>query len=278
VSRTARLVLFGASAVVLGVVLVVGAAGLPAFGHYHAVYGLLVDRIEPRLRRATDIVTALNFDLRAFDTLGEEFILFASVAGVAVLLRRLRREGEGQRATGAEDHTFAGASASLRLASLFLIPLIVALGGYVVIHGALTPGGGFQGGIVLAAGLLAVLLAGRYLTVKRVAPQWALEAAESAGAAGYTLIGLGGLVFAGVYLKNFLPLGTPAQLLSAGTMPLNSIAVGLEVTGAFLIVWTEFLDQALIVEGGGGGEAGEGGEGGEGGEAGHGGGGEPDES
>ena len=31
-------------------------------------------------------------------------------------------------------------------------------------------------------------------------------------------------------------------------MPLNSVAVGLEVTGAFLLVWTEFLDQALVVE------------------------------
>jgi hypothetical protein len=60
---------------------------------------------------------------------------------------------------------------------------------------------------------------------------------------------LGGLVFAGSYLKNFLPLGAPGMLLSAGMMPLNSIAVGFEVTGAFLLIWTEFLDQALIVEG-----------------------------
>jgi hypothetical protein len=29
-------------------------------------------------------------------------------------------------------------------------------------------------------------------------------------------------------------------------MPINSIAVGLEVTGAFLVTWTEFLDQTLI--------------------------------
>ena len=49
-----------------------------------------------------------------------------------------------------------------------------------------------------------------------------------------------------MYLKNFLPLGTPGKLLSAGMMPLNSIAVGLEVTGAFLLTWTEFLDQALL--------------------------------
>ncbi len=247
-SRRTRLLLFALGGPGFAAVLVIGLHGLPRFGDYHGIYGLLLDRIEPHLRHATDIVTALNFDIRAFDTLGEEFILFASVAGVAVLLRRLRLDTGGtEPARGIDDHRFARASSALRLVSLMLIPLLVALGGYVVIHGALTPGGGFQGGIVLAAGPLAVLLGGRYLIAKRLAPHWLLEAAESAGAAAYTLIGLGGLVLSGVFLENFLPLGTPGELLSAGTMPLNSIAVGLEVTGAFLLVWTEFLDQALIV-------------------------------
>lgn len=62
------------------------------------------------------------------------------------------------------------------------------------------------------------------------------------------MIGLAGLILASVYLKNFLPLGTPGELLSAGMMPLNSLAVGLEVTGAFLLTWTEFLDQDLLVQ------------------------------
>jgi multicomponent Na+:H+ antiporter subunit B len=136
----------------------------------------------------------------------------------------------------------------LRVTSLLLVPLLIALGVYVVLHGALTPGGGFQGGIVLAAGPLAALLAGRYFAMKRMAPESLLEVAEALGAAGYALVGLGGLIIAGIYLKNFLPLGTPAMLLSAGMMPLNSIAVGLEVSGAFLLVWTEFLDQSLLVQ------------------------------
>src|SRR5205807_8308622 len=84
VSRRTRLAMFAVAGPGLGVVLLIGLHGLPAFGHYHGIYGLLVDKIEPKLRHATDIVTALNFDIRAFDTLGEEFILFASVAGVAV--------------------------------------------------------------------------------------------------------------------------------------------------------------------------------------------------
>ena len=247
-SRRGRLSLFAVAGTGLLAVLLIGFHGLPRFGDYHGIYGLLVNRVEPAQRRATDIVTALNFDLRAFDTLGEEFILFASVAGVAVILRHLRDEDQDlQRSQGIEDHRFAGASEALRAGSLVLIPLLVALGAYVVFHGALTPGGGFQGGIVLAAGPLAILAAGRYLALKRLAPEWALEALEATGGACYALIGLGGLIFAGVYLRNFLPLGDSGQLLSAGMMPLNSIAVGLEVTGAFLLTWTEFLDQALVV-------------------------------
>jgi multicomponent Na+:H+ antiporter subunit B len=240
--------MFGLAGTGLLAVLLIGLHGLPAFGDFHGVYGLLVDRIEPKIRRATDIVTGLNFDLRAFDTLGEEFILFASVAGVVLLLRHLRDEDdEVERRRGLQDHSFSGASDALRVTSLVLIPLLIALGAYVVLHGALTPGGGFQGGIVVAAGPLAALLAGRYFALKRLAPEAALELFESVGAAGYALIGLGGLIFAGIYLKNFLPLGTPAMLLSAGMMPLSSIAVGIEVTGAFLLVWTEFFDQSLVV-------------------------------
>ena len=247
-SRRFRLGLFALAGPGLAVVLLLGMHGLPAFGHFRGLYGVLANRLEPPLRHATDIVTALNFDLRAFDTLGEEFILFGSVSGVALLLRQLRDEHKDERNRDVADHRFADASDALRVTSLILIPLAFALGAYVVVHGQLTPGGGFQGGVVLAAGPIAILLAGRYFALKALAPAWALEALDSIGAGAYALIGLGGLIFASVYLQNFLPLGTPGKLLSAGTMPLNSLAVGIEVTGAFLLSWTEFLDQALIVE------------------------------
>jgi multicomponent Na+:H+ antiporter subunit B len=250
------LTLFAIAGPGLGVVLVFGLAGLPAFGHWHGVYGLLVDRLEPGVRRATDIVTALNFDIRAWDTIGEEFIMFASAGGVALLLRHLRAEEETAKAgeSEGEAHRFADATPALRLVSLILAPVLVALGGYVVLHGQLTPGGGFQGGVVVAAGPLAILLGGRYLALRRANSEKtieALEAIDSSGALGYALIGLGGLIFASTFMKNFLPFGTQDMLLSGGTMPLSSIAVGVEVAGAFLLIWTEFLDQALIVERGG---------------------------
>jgi multicomponent Na+:H+ antiporter subunit B len=245
-SARTRIALFALAGPGLAAVLVIGFTGLPAFGHYHGVYGLVATRVLLGERHATDLVTALNFDVRAFDTLGEEYILFASVAGVVVLLRELRGENE-QPQPGAHGESLSDGSAALRALSLLLAGLLVALGAYVVVHGTLTPGGGFQGGVVLAAGPLALLLAGRYLALKRIAPEWALESLDAVGAAAYALLGLGGLVFASVYLKNFIPLGIPGHLLSGGAIPLNSIAVGAEVTGAFLLVWSEFLDQALLV-------------------------------
>jgi len=157
VTRTARLVLFGVAAAGLGVVLVYGLSGLPAFGHYQGVYGNVIDGLGVTERHATDLVTALNFDIRGFDTLGEEFILFGSVLGVVLILRQMRDEHERPRQHEADEHTFAGASEALRALSLAMIPAILAIGIYIVVHGQLTPGGGFQGGVILAAGPLAVL-------------------------------------------------------------------------------------------------------------------------
>lgn len=236
----------------VGLALVVGGfvwalTGIHAFGHENSRYGFYTAHQAVPQRQATNSVVVVAFDYRAFDTLGEEFILFVSVSGVALLLRQMRDEEEQEQMTpGIEEHRFAGASDGLKLTSLILIPLLVAFGAYLVFHGHLTPGGGFQGGVVLAAGPVAILLAGRYLSMKQVAPKRLMESADAIGAAAYALIGLGGLIFAGIYLKNFLPLGAQGHLLSAGMMPLNSTAVGLEVAGAFLLTWTEFLDQTMI--------------------------------
>jgi multicomponent Na+:H+ antiporter subunit B len=245
-STRTRTTLFLVAGAGLLAVLLIGLHALPAFGDFHGVVGHAVMTRELGARHATDYVTALNFDLRAFDTLGEEAILFAAVTGVVMLMRHMREEDQSDRRRRAQEHRFQGASEALRVQSLLMVTLIVAFGIYLDLHGALTPGGGFQAGVVLSAGPGVVMLAGRYLTLKRLAPDWVVEVLESSGAAGFVLIGLGGLVFGGVFLQNFLPYGTPDELLSAGTMPVVSIAVGLEVTGGLLLIFSEFLDQSLL--------------------------------
>ena len=208
-----RRTIFLVAAAGLGALLVWGLAGLPDFGDYDGVYGLTLNRVAVGERHATDLVTAINFDYRAFDTLGEEFILFAAV----------------------------------RVTTLALVGPIVLLSIYITAHGQLTPGGGFQGGVIAATALLLIFLGGEYATLARVRPLPLVEVAKAAGAAGFVLIGLAGLIAAGSFLENFLPLGTTGELLSAGTIPLLSVAVGLEVTGGMVLLLSEFLDQTLVV-------------------------------
>jgi multicomponent Na+:H+ antiporter subunit B len=249
VSHRARVTLFLGSAGVLAAMLVIAFGELPGFGHYPGPYGIMIAHEAPTTTHATDLVTAVNFDYRAYDTFGEEFILFAAVMGVAIVLRQRRGEHERAPEEPGEDHHFPGSSSILGALGLAMVGPIVVLGGYVVLHGHLTPGGGFQGGVVLAAAPLVAFLAGEYLAMKGVAPHWLVEAGEAAGAAGFGLVGLGGLIFAGVFFENFIALGSPGRLLSSGTIPISNIAVGIEVAGAFLLLWTEFSDQALIVRG-----------------------------
>ena len=246
-SERGRALLFLPCAALVLAGLLAGLGGLPGFGHYGGPYGLVLDGVAVTERHATDLVAAVNFDYRGYDTVGEEFILFAAVVGVLVILRQLRGEGESPHTEKADDHRFGGASDALRGFALAFIAALLVLGGYIVAHGHLTPGGGFQGGVILAAGAFSVFLAGEYLAMKRLAPQKLVEFGEAAGAAGYALVGLGGLIFAGVFFKNFLELGKPGELLSAGTIFLSSVPVAFEVAGAFLLIWSEFLDQAVAI-------------------------------
>ena len=247
-SARGRLFLFLPSAAGLLFLLLDGLSKLPAFGHYPGPYGDVLNAIGLNQRHATNLVTAVNFDYRAFDTIGEEFILFSATTAIVLLLRHERGESEQTRAARSET-----VSEALRAGALAFTAALIVLGGYIVVHGALTPGGGFQGGVILAAAAFMVFLAGEAIAMRRVAPEQLLEFADAAGAAGFILIGVGGLLFASAFLENFLGLGTPGSLNSAGTMAIISVSIGIEVAGAFLLIWTEFLDQALFVRSGGGG-------------------------
>src|SRR5206468_7172093 len=128
-TRRARVLLFLASLAVLGVVLVGAFKQLPDFGHYRGPYGKVLSQVAVPERHATDVVTAVNFDYRAFDTLGEEFILFAAVLGLAIVLRQMREERHRAPDDAGEDHHFPGSSSALGALGLALSRRPTVLGG-----------------------------------------------------------------------------------------------------------------------------------------------------
>ncbi|HET9103377.1 MAG TPA: hydrogen gas-evolving membrane-bound hydrogenase subunit E [Solirubrobacteraceae bacterium] len=222
-----------------------GASGLPAFGHYHFRYGAIVSRDAVPDRAATNSVVVTAFDYRAFDTLGEEFILFVSVAGVTVLLRRMREEHDEDEPDRSLEQERAGSAAERWLGGVLVAPLTL-LSVYIIVHGQLTPGGGFQGGVILMSALAFAVLGGEYSLLRwwRGGASW-IEVAEAAGAAGFAMLGFGGLIATGAFFANFVAKGK-SGLLTGGFIPIANIAVGLEVASALLIVISELLYQRLL--------------------------------
>jgi multicomponent Na+:H+ antiporter subunit B len=233
------------SLAVMGVALLAACLGLPDFGHPRGPYATEAIRLALQARHATSTVGAITFDIRGIDTLGEELILFSAAVGATVLLRSQRAEQEARDAIERHHELAERTPASVRAVGAALTGPVLVLGVYIVAHGHLTPGGGFQGGVVLASAFLLVYVAGHFLSQ----PASLVEAAEAAGAAAYVLIALGGLVFAGAAMENFLPYGRTGELLSGGTIPVLNAAVGVEVCGAITLILSELFDQAMLRHG-----------------------------
>lgn len=247
-SGAARGWLFGVSALGLGALLLWGLLGLPAFGQYRGPYGDIINSVAVYERHVTNTVTAVNFDYRGMDTIGEEFILFASVAGCALLLREQRGEEKPEEERIRREEGRAGqTSAAVNAVCLGASIPTALFGWYVITHGQLTPGGGFQGGVVAASAAVFVYLAGEYLAFRRMNPIPLMELAESAGAGGYVLIGLAGVAAGAAFLQNILPLGPIGQVYSSGTIWAISITVGLEVSAALVLLMLEFMEQTLEI-------------------------------
>jgi multicomponent Na+:H+ antiporter subunit B len=242
VSRRARTLLAVAALAGLALVLGVALHGLPGVGDPHGPNARSVPVVLAKERQAANAVNGVTYDLRATDTLGEELILFVAALGAAVLLRA----GRGEPDADDEEDDTPPTSGALRVVGAVLVGPVLVLGGYVVTHGHLTPGGGFQGGVILAAALLLVYTAGQLVALERVRPIDLVEAVEATGALAFALVALGGLIFSGALLANFLATGTLGDLLSAGTIPVLSVATGIEVTAALTLILSELLDQTLV--------------------------------
>jgi multicomponent Na+:H+ antiporter subunit B len=242
-SRRVRCAMAIVALAALGATLVVAVIDLEPFGHYPGPYGDVLAKVVPGERHTGQLVAATTFDYRGFDTLGEEMILFTAACGCVALLR-LRRRERGERGAPARPVP----SRAARALGAALVGPVVVVSAYVVIHGHLTPGGGFSGGVLGAGALLLAYAAGQQVRLGRVTSVHLLETTEAIGGGGFLLVALGGLIATGVTLDNFLPLGTSGMLLSAGTIPVGNVAVGLEVVGAVALILTEFLEQALLEE------------------------------
>ena len=116
------------------------------------------------------------------------------------------------------------------------VGLILLYGIYIVLHGHLSPGGGFAGGVIIALSFIHLMLAfGKDVALKKLS-QAAASILESLGALMFLSIALLGFMGGAFFLNFFLHKGKPFALFSAGIIPLCNIAISLKVgAGLFAI-------------------------------------------
>lgn len=121
--------------------------------------------------------------------------------------------------------------------------IIFLYGIYIIVHGHLTPGGGFAGGTIIAGSFVLLIIAfgSEFLALKK--EETGSSILESTAILAFLIIASIGLLLGGVgiFFVNFMPKGTIGSLISAGTIPLFNIAVGIEVAAALLTVFLALL-------------------------------------
>ncbi len=187
----------------------------PEFGTAPMLAGQAINAASPGEVGAGNIVTSVVLAYRGFDTLLELTILFTAAAAVGLVL--------GKRDAGARHDKDAGFI--LRAGADLLFPLLLVVGLYIILHGHLTPGGGFQGGVIVACAFFVPILArpGTPLDHR------AASLIEGLAGAAFIVVGLAALLNGQAFLTPLLGKGTLGALFSAGTLPLLYLAVGLKV-------------------------------------------------
>lgn len=235
-----RTAVFAVGGGALAAALVLALLHAPAFGHAAHPYRTMAVHAAVRHHTA-NVVASVTFDSRGLDTLVEEAIFVASVVGVSFLLRpgedeEMRPDVDGGRVLP-----------STTLVGYALLPVTVLLGVDLIAHGHLTPGGGFQGGVVAGTGIHLLYVAGRFRALRRLGPPHPFEWGEAVGTGAFAALAGATVLAAGAFLANVVPTGHLGHLLSGGTVPILNGAVGVEVASGTVVLVARFLEQVALV-------------------------------
>lgn len=126
----------------------------------------------------------------------------------------------------------------VRTAADFFLPAACVYGAYVVLHGHLSPGGGFQGGVLIASAILLVFLGYGSLRAKKTFNEHKLHSSETIAEIIYVALGLIGILGGFNFCVNFVFDG-----LGFDTSVLMNHAVGYHVMGGIICLLTMMLSQ-----------------------------------
>ena len=134
----------------------------------------------------------------------------------------------------------------LRKVTSIVLPVIQVYGIYIILHGHLSPGGGFAGGMILGISMVLYMLVFGLDSCLRKVPHRMSSFLESAGTLWYGAIGLVGILRGTSFLMNKgagIPLGTPGDLFSSGFILIITIGVGIKVAATMLSLFYTLIEE-----------------------------------
>ena len=186
---------------------------------------------------AINFVTGMILDYRAFDTLGESFVLFTAVVCVMILLQGFKdKETIREKFKIVEDPI-------LQTTCSILVPIILLYGAYVVLNGSISPGGGFSGGAIMGAGLILYAITFGFNNSERFFKQKTFKVITSLSLLTYCACKTYSFFTGANHLHSVIPLGTPGAILSGGIIFILNVCVG------FVVACTMFGFYSLFKKG-----------------------------
>jgi len=224
---------------VTGALLILGTLDMPAFGDLDAP---AQTHVAPRYIEDSydeigvpNLVTAVLASYRGFDTFGEVVVIFT--AGISVLTLLLVAKGAPRqpvrRSANMKNNKI------LRIVGKVLIAPIMLFGLYVQFHGDYSPGGGFQAGVIFAAGIILYEMLFGLDAAEAAVKSGALRFCTALGVLIYGCVGLLSFLSGRNYLDYNGLASDPIAGQHYGIL-LVELGVGITVASTMLIIYFAF--------------------------------------
>jgi multicomponent Na+:H+ antiporter subunit B len=225
---------------VTGALLIYGTFDMPHFGaadapiHQHVAPRYINDSMAEI--GIPNIVTSVLASYRGYDTLGETLVIFTAGLGVMSLLMVSREAKEqGKRKIPAKMHQHI----ILRVVAKMMMPLILLFALYVQFHGDFGPGGGFQAGVIFAAGIILYAMLFGLDTAQRIFKSRVLAMLTAVGVLLYAGVGVACMLLGGNFLDYNVLSHDPVHGQHLGIV-LVELGVGITVASVMITLFFKF--------------------------------------
>jgi multicomponent Na+:H+ antiporter subunit B len=185
-----------------------------------------------------NMVTSVLASYRGFDTFGEVTVIFTAGIGVLALLSVVQRP-KSEAVIEAINDSMHEKHLILRVVIKTMIPFILLYAFYVQFHGDYGPGGGFQAGVIFAAGIIMYALLFGLSAARQVITQPVVQLLSAVGVLIYGSVGLVSMLNGGTFLDYSVLSADPIAGQHLGIL-LIELGVGLTVASVMIIIFFSF--------------------------------------